>query len=450
MDWTGTNLRTWLTGLLGVALLTSAPALAGPGDHVQAGPVTIIPELSVGVEAASNAYRSEKNEVAGFNFVLSPGLILDVRHPKVRFKLDGRYELRKFFDPNQANLDRFTDFKANLRLDAFPTGVVGFSIRDKATLSNQANDQEWRNNSLISQLRNTLYGGLAIRPGPEFQIDPGFSWSFHNFRIPDADNQLDFNTRNSLTPSLDLAWRFFPNTAFVVEATYDMNRWTTNWAPTNQAFDATLPDGSLRGLGEFLALPDSDHFKAVTGVRGRFTKHLVLVVLAGYGFGDYDEASVAEEAALNPGLGSEADAAEAGFDQDVSLTDAILVTIRPEFDLGWGDKRTFGQLISVTYRKDFADSFFTNYVHQHHVMAGLDSRWGRMVQTHLDGGVRFETYVGEVSRNDIFARVGLDIDVAPVPFFAIRAGAAWVRRDSSDNTVDYDNIQGRFLLTFVY
>lgn len=431
-----------------VALASAAHA--APGDHIQVGAAEIVPSVGVGAEVISNAYLSERNPVVAGAFLLQPGLRVDVDGEKVRFLFDGRYELRKFFDDDVAqDLDQFSNFRVNSALELFPKAIVGFTIRDRAGATNRANDQAFKDNALITQVRNELQGALPIRLG-DVTVEPGVDWAYQIFRIPGRTTQVDFNDRHAYGPTLDLSWRFFPNTAFVVSALYEYNAWSTNWVPTNNPL---LPDdgsGAVRGLGEYLAKPDSHVVKAVTGLRGRITRAFLLDLEVGYGFGDYVDATVADESAADPGIGDEADPAAAGFGSDVSATDAILVFVRPRLDLGWSDERTFGQQLSLSYRKDFLDSFFTNYLHQHAVQATVESRFGKHVRTRLNGGVRFESYVGETSRNDIFPTFDGTLTLLPIRAVPIDLGVVYQKRLSSDRTVEYDNVIGRVMVSFVY
>lgn len=424
-------------------LSSSAVAWAGPGDHIQVGAAEITPSVTVGVEGRTNAYLSESRPVAAFDFVFSPGLRVTVDAPKVYFLFDARYELRKYFDADVADdLDQFSNFQGQLRLDLFPEAVVGFSIRDQASLRNRANDQAFRDNALISQVRNDLGAGIPIRVG-DVALEPGFDWAYQVYRIPGSGDQVDFNNRHAYGPTLDLQWRFFPNTSFFVQGRVDFNRWGENWLSTG---GPAAGAGTTFDYGQFFAKPDSLIFKASTGVRGRITRHFLIDLELGYGYGDYDEQSVIEASSG----GTEADPVAQRFGTDVSATDAILAFVRPRFDLGWSEEARFGQQISVFYRKDFQDSFVTNYVHAHGVGASLESRWGKFVSTRLSGGARFESYVGEIQREDVFPGFDGAIVFLPIRALPIELGVSYQNRISNDATVQYDNVVGRVMVSFVY
>lgn len=440
-------------------LFSASAALAAPGDHIVVGNATVTPEVTVGVEGRSNAYLADPADnpargedspiIPAWDFYLSPALGIDVKGTKLSWNFDGRYELRKFFEPAVATrLDQFSNFSIKSRLEAMPDGVFGFGLHEEARLVSRPTDEEVSADSLNTQFRNDLGLDLKIRPGPELDIVPGGAWAYQEYRIPGVDAQVKFDHRNSYDAKLGVAWRFFPNTAFVVDAAYTFNRWDVNWIPTGDPGTAANPDvGDAGTLGEFLALPDSDFFKATTGIRGRLGRNVLLVLTAGWGFGKYDVDSVIDE---SDGATSEADAAAAGFDQNVTPVDGILASVRVATNLGFDDEQTFGQKVTVEYRKDFEDSFFTNYVAQNHLKASLESRFGKFVNTRFEGSVRFEAYNGEIERRDIFAKVDGAVNITPTRYLTFQVGGFWARRQSSEASVGYDNVQGRFLATFAY
>lgn len=451
------RLVAYATGLL---LTGAGTAYAEPGDHIQIGDsTTITPSISTGVEFRTNSYLSvgsvqsefrRDQAVPSFNFVLKPRLSLNTQTPQAKFGFDGAYELRKWFDPDLAqNLDRFSDFNVNARLDLFPKGKVGLAIRDAAILRNRESDNQWRGNALLTQLRNDLGASATFRVGPDFDLEAGFGWAWHNYLVPGADKQRPLNVRNTFAPELNLHWRFFPNTAFVVETQYQRHQWKTNWIPTEQTI-TDVEGGNIRSYGDFLAMPDSDHFKAMAGIRGRVTRHLVVALMAGWGAGRYNMASVEDESASNPGIGAEADPEAAQFDANVEGIHGLLGLARIQVDLGFTEERPFGQSIEFFYRKDFQDSFFTNYVHQNHLRAGLQSRWTRYLATNFGFGPRFEEYRGEVDRNDIYLRFDFSMRVMPTRYLSFDLGGAWAQRASSQTDVQYDNVQGWLLASFTY
>lgn len=430
------------------ALAASRVAFAGAGDHIQAGPAEIIPSISVGLEAWSNVYLSqgtrvqgiERPEVFGMNFLLSPRLRTKVDHPKVKFAFDGSYSLRKFFQAEVAqDLDRFTDFGLGMRLDAFPRSTVGFYIADDAQLRNQPGDVASYDGTLINQVTNTLTGGIDFRFGPGIRLSPGVAWNYLGVRVPRPNGPEPYNQRNMVSPRLDFEWRFFPATAYIVEARVDFVQWQNNTV-----------DAGGSTLGQTLAIPNSRVYRGITGLRGRLLRFLVLRATIGYGFAEYLPDSVDSQDG-----GAEAE----GFDQNTSAGEGLLANLGMDFDIGHSDARRFGQLIRLDYNRDFVDSFFTNYLSFDRLSGGLRSRWGRWLGTTIDGGVRFERYRGEVNRNDIFVDVGGRVIILPAKWLDVSLGATWFRRASPGNldqgirpapTVEYDNVIGSLNATFTY
>jgi hypothetical protein len=441
---------------IAVGLALSSVAYAEPGEHIRIGDsTTITPELAFGLVFESNPYLAigqaqssspQDAAIPSFSFRVEPALGIDVDTPKLRFGFDGEYRLQKYFDADVAeNLDRFSDFSIKSRIDALPEAALGFRVRESAVFVNRASDNRFFDNSLLSQFRNDLGAGFVIRPGPEFDIELGVDWGYHNFRVPGADGQRGLNNRNSYTPKLGLSWRFFPRTAFVVEASYAANRWSSSLLPKG-----TTTDTAGRISGDYLAIPNSDYVKGMTGIRGRLTKHLVLVAMVGYGGGFYDVDSVAEDAEGQSGTAGDTDPTTQGYDQNVSSLDGILGLVRAEIDLGYTATKPLGAKITAMYRKDFQDSFFTNYVHQHHIRLGVDSRLGRFVGLGGGFGVRLEDYSGEVERRDVFLKIDGGLLLTPLQWLGIDLGASWVQRASGHTEIQYDNTSARLMLNFSY
>lgn len=447
------------------AAWVASSAWAGAGEHVPIGDyTTFTPEITTGVEVRSNSFLSVGRQSASagdqalpsMNFLLAPGLAFHVEHPKVRFDLGGTYELRKYFATALAErLDRFTDFGARARLDALPEGVVGFRLLDNASLRNRTSDNPFRPSALLTQLRNELSGGVVVRPGPDIDIELLGGWNFHNYRVPGAEGQFDFNTRNTGVAQLNVQWRFFPSTAFVFEGQYQGNRWKNHWIPRSAALSGNVDPAVVDPDDSYLAMPDSDFGKFMAGLRGRITRSLVLTVMAGWGVGRYDVDSVAPEAAANPGNFGEDNPDIDGWGQNVSGADGLLALVKADIDLGFTQRKALGQRIGLFYRKDFQDSFFTNYVAQNHIRLGLNSRWGKYLVSNVAAGPRFERYIGEAQdgrgqRRDIYWQVDFGLTVSPTAWFDISAGGFWVQRASNYRDLQYDNVQGHLLLHFQY
>ncbi|MGC6493203.1 MAG: hypothetical protein ACON5B_10235 [Myxococcota bacterium] len=447
----------WVSAALLIATSTmDSSAYASAGDHIRLGATTIVPGVSLGFEGRSNAYLAAGEFITGqprdrvtpaLNLYLAPELGLKTATPQFLFKFDAKYELRKYIVPTRtSNLDRFNDFRVGISLDALRQSVVGFDLKSTVVNRNQNSDNPFFNSALLTQLRTDNRLRLNFRVGPDLVFSAGGRLDWQNYQIPGVSAQRGFNSRSTYGATFDAKWNFFPRTAGVIEASYLQHRWRSNWLSTSDAFGSMSGPGTY---GDFLALPDSDHVKVMTGIRGRFTKRLVLVAMLGYGWGNYLPESVTAEAGRDSG---EADPASVGFDADVKGLDALLVLLKAEADFGFLEERKWGQRLTAMYRKDFQDSFFVNYVEQNHVLAVLDSRWAPMVTTNIKAGVRFEGYKGETSaaRRDVFLTVDARSDIEVLPWMSISPRVMWNQRASQVSDVEYDDVQGHIMLNMTY
>ncbi len=455
-----TLLRNMLVAGLACAGTT---AQASPGEHVRFGPALFVPILETGFEYHSNAYlapgvaqtgREFDAIQSGVAFYLSPQARLDVETPQFLMEFEGKYFMRKQMLRGMNNLDRFQDGQGKLNVELWRRSVVGLSIRDRLASATQPDHRPELQSSLLRQLRNELNAVANFRIGGELFIDVGGGYAYHNYRVPGIEvieGQEDnvFNWRNTYDVQSKIEWRFFPRTALVFEGRYEWNRWDQNVKATG--LTEAPPDGRYH-LGAYLVLPDSQFWKATVGLRGRVTRSLVIQADIGYGMGLYDYTAVLDQVPdiiENP-TGTEFDCSAVGCDQDVKGVDGILASVQAKYDWGYNDKRRFGQLFTVQYRRNFADSYFTNYLAWDFVRGRIDSMWHPKITTYLDFTARFEKYRGEVDRDDtyLWTRLGLDYQTTPWAKLGLLGG--WVQRASSQPTIQYDDFFIRLIAEFQY
>jgi len=426
--------------LIGAALLSgvlATSAWARPGDHIRAGDAVIVPDIDLGMEYRTNIYRREdRNPPGGANLRVAPGIEIRSAGPELEFSVSGEYELRKYFKQTQTSLDRFTDFDFAAALKARKKQAVGVDLRWISGLRNNPTQAWWTDSSFHTQFHNDLDGFLVIRPGPALEFELGGGWAFDDFRVPESgtgDGTRGYDRRNSFGPRVMAKWTFFPRTALVADFGYDWLVWQDNWVSAS---------GNVQGegLGDNLAMPDSQHMRALAGIRGRFTRQFVLTTMLGYGTGSYDEQSVLDEA----GGGGEADPATVGFDADVRGIERLLVEVQGTYELTPDNKLIGG------YRKAFADSWFTNYLAYNHLYAKLLMRVGPRLSTEFGLSARFEGYHGEISRNDIYLRGRADASYHFQDWGAVTAGIWWDERASNTDIVEYDDFNFHLLTTFTY
>ncbi|MFT4627793.1 MAG: hypothetical protein ACI8PZ_006480 [Myxococcota bacterium] len=424
--------------IITATLLSAHAAVAAPGDHIRPSDSTVVtPSLGVGFDYRTNVYRSESAPSSAGSLTITPGLDIGVKSDQVRWRLFGNWVGRKFLfvqaneaippaEPGTrvANLDRFNQFAVGTSLDVFSEEPVGIVLDDRATLQNNNADADLAKAPFTTQIRNRLQGGLRVSPGPALDLVLGGHHAFDEFRTPGPEGQQSFNTRNTFGPDLNVEWRFFPRTALVFNLEYSAVRWR----------DSVVLADSGDSIGTFqgeVALPNSSQVKARTGIEGQFTEKVYFDFLVGYGIATYDEAS-AETVKIDGAIG-----------EDVRGLDGLLIATEARYQ--FVEKAN----LKLGYRKDFLDSFFTNYVAYHYAYAGVGVPVGP-VDTSLTYGARFEAYRGDAQRDDIFNRVALDLAINTTDYMSVDLGTWWQQRASSDIAVEYDDWNVHVGATFTY
>ncbi len=407
-----------------LTIFLGAAANAAPGDHIRAGDAVFVPDIDIGVEYRSNVLRSDDNPAPGANLRVSPGVALEVDNPMNEFHLGGEWELRKFVFAGDdgsgrtaseriARLDQYNEFSLDAGLDALKQEVVGIQLANTAAARDNLTDSSLTNASYNTRIRNSLSGGIRISPGPALAIVPGGVWSYDDYRAVGSANRR-YNQRNAYGPNLNTKWDFFPRTSFLLNASYMINDWAENQITADV-------DDSLNG--GVIETRNSRHFKFETGLTGRFSTKIFLDVVAGYGFAVYDGADPAENLKGLNGLRT-------------ALQVRYAMTEGAQFSLG--------------YRRDFTDSYFTDYIAYNNVFAQLQANIADF-RPSAKFSARTEGYVGSLeSRDDVMLRFDLNTAYDIQEWAAISSGFAWQQRASSDQEVEYDDFQFRLFGTFTY
>jgi hypothetical protein len=435
--------------LLAVAgLLLATTAAAEPGDHIRVGDAVITPDLEAGFEYRTNVYHEEENPQGGGNLRIAPGLEVVVEGEDARFSLASEYEARKQvfveFDPaaiplaeratlDQAqavsNLDRWSDFSAQAAASLARQTVIGLELADQIAYRNQVVDSELSDSPFLTQFKNALTGQVRLSPTGAVQFRPGGFWTYDDFRVPeyfgfalqDANEHEPFNVRNTYGPSLSAAWSFFPNTAWVIDAKYAWVEWRED------SISSLLANPTGGVPGQALAKPDSNQLRVTTGLRGRITPKFTVDLQGGYGQAIYDENSVVTS-----------DPAAA-----IDTRTFLLVA-----QVGWQPKEGSG--VSLGYRKDFEDIFFTNYVSYHQVFLQANTVLDDRLDLLARYGIRLESYVGAVTRHDTFMRGSFETNYHFSDWAALGATVWWQSRFSDDELVEYDDVGVLISATFQY
>lgn len=378
-----------MTGVVTLGIALAGVASAAPGDGVQLGNSTeFFPHLELGFRSRSNLTQSPDNPVAGVGFTVSPGARLVHDTPSSRVLLNGNYRLVKFFTRRLSGLDQFNDFDVSLDAQLFRQSPIGLVVSNRADLVNNNATDRVGNTPFVTRTRNDASAGFQIRPGSVLLMDLRGTYEYDDIRVPfgaiDSDTR-GLNTRHGFGGRWDVEYRFFPRTSFVVEGNAGRYNWVNNVVERGAS-------------GRQFALPDSTQARVLTGLRGRISERLVTVLQVGYGVADYDVASV--EASCPGGSADCSPSAEQPFDAKLSGLQRLLVVTQLSYELAEGRNLTIG------YRKDFDDVFFTNYMAYHQLYASAGTNVGERIKLKGDVSMRLEAYRGALERNDTFLMAG--------------------------------------------
>lgn len=418
-------------------VLGTAAAQAGPGDHIRTGDTTIIPDIDLGVEYRTNTYRAPSDPTAGTNLRIAPGLELGVENPDNAFALSGEWQVRKYLflaveDPDiRADairaVDRFNDFNVGADLEVLKQESVGLKLTERVTLRNNATDRGVLGNPFVTQVRNALGGGLRISPGQALHITPGVEWAYDDFRVADSEPfRTRFNSRNTYGPTLAARWDFFPRTGFVLYGSGSWHAWSES--------EVAVVDPST-GVGGSLAIPDSTHIKVLTGLEGRFTERIFVDLLFGYGNALYQASAT--------GVIDEAVA-------DLKGAEGLIGSIQTRYKLIREDEASAE--VAVGFKRDFEDSFFTNYVSYNNVYGSAGFSVGGF-RPRIKHTIRFEDYSGAVVRNDVLNRFESEIAYGFNDWGEVSGGFFWQQRgivQTNLKNAEYDDFTFRLNSTWTY
>ncbi|MFK7929566.1 MAG: outer membrane beta-barrel protein [Myxococcota bacterium] len=409
-----------------VGLCASTTAVAEPGEHIQLGSNTeLAPDVDVGFQYRSNVTQNAAQPVGGLNLTITPGARLTYENPATKVSLSGDYKIVKYFTGALSNADQFNDFDVTFSGDFLKDRSVGFYLRERPSLVNN-NAGNLGNTPFHTRFRNDLSGGLQIRPGPVLQFDLGGSFQYDNIRVPpgSADGGSDSRGLNSRIGGggvLKSEWKFLPRTSLVLDGDLTRFGWQQN---------------AVSGGGNTVQLPDSTHFRIMPGLRGRLTERVVVVAQLGYGSASYGSGAGATACTTQPDCGDQSKLA--GLQR-------LLAVAQVEYELAEG------RSVSIGYRKDFDDVFFSNFMAYHRVYGAVTSDFGTRVSTGATASIRQESYRGEVSRNDVFLDVGGQATYRIREWVSATGGLGYQQRlSASTPNVQYNDVQPRLLMTFSY
>lgn len=434
----GAVLRAAAAGVVVTAAVAmSSAAQAGAGDHVKLGNnTTLAPDVDLGFQYRSNIAQANSSDgtterIGGVALTVAPGARLNYETPSTLVNLTGDYRLVKYFTSVTSRADQFNDFDVNLDGDFLRDAPVGFYIHERPALVNNNADQ-FGNTPFHTRFRNEANAGLNIRPGAILQLKVGGAFEYDNIQVPPDATGTDvraFNSRLGYGADWDAQYLFLPRTAIVVEGDYRFYDWRRNF------ISGTNNPG--------VAIPDGQQFRLLGGLRGRVTERVVVVGQLGYAASPYSVESV-QNACPDPGATQCTPSALNQFDEKLDGLERLLVTFQVSYQLDEG------RSVTVGYRKDFDDSFFTNYMAYNRVYGTLASTLGTRMSASATASVRQESYRGEVTRNDVFFDIRGDSTYRLRDWASITGMLIYQQRLSQVSSAQYWDVQPRVFATFTY
>lgn len=448
--------------------------LAGGCEAAHAGTVPR-PEASLktGVEYHSNAFLSDGtiNEIEpGLSVLLKPQLAFARDEGAHAFNVRGAWNLRKYLDvtPDNAfittNLDRWRDMDVDGSFDLRRESSVGFRADDHfeviSTPAELATAEEGTDAN-IRLTSNDLRGGVVYRPGDAgsaLELALLGNYGLDRYDVPDllaTAANANINNRTNYGPLLDVRWRFLPRTSLVARASMNWLDWENNLV------SAVGADVSAAGTpyGSFIGKPDASKWHFGGGLRGQVTDRLATVVEVGFGQMTYDETSVA--AALGAATDELALVGEENYARDLAtFGEGLTANLLVRYALGSvvGDRPRHA--VSLAYKKDFQDAFFTNYNAFNSFSAQYTGNVGQAVVVDLEGTFRLDGYHGEIARTDAVFRVrsGLTWQQSKDSRLNLALGAGWNERACADAEcegggyygVQYDDFYGTFGVSYKF
>lgn len=445
-----------------VGLSCLAPHVrAEPGDHVRIGDATLTPSVMTGVEYHSNVYLEDgyRDAVTGAPaWLLNPRAKVDLDRPDWKFELGAGYTLKLFFDTapkdgiNVPNLNQYSNFDANLGLNALTRSLVGVRLDDRFEVKNSPTEtQTAEGNANIVTTSNDTNAGVVVRPGSALEIGVLGRLGVDNYNVPYAlledGTNPNLNNRVTYGPVIDAKWRFLPKTSLTSLSSVTWNRWN------DHLVSALGPDSGV-SYGEFLGKPDSVIWKTLWGVRGQVTPKVAIQLQAGYGQGYYDEQSVLDEASSIPSSSSELDLiGEENFATDLTgFSQGLLVNAQ----VSWAP--VAGHNFILGYQKDFQDAFFTNYVLYNYGLFRYEGTFAKRLGATAEFTYRLDGFHGEVARHDSNVTAKVTAAYKITDYLSTGLAGGWTERACADAScqddqfyfTQYDDFWGQLGITFTY
>lgn len=444
-----------VVGLVACAHARAAFAQDAPPErrYVRVGTAELAPKVTFGGEYDSNAYHEQDHEHDVFSIVVEPSATLAHKTESTILDAHATYHLQKYLDfkkawPHYANLDRYRDGHAGLKLQILPKAPAGVNLDGRLVSTDRPSEALYSPASaLIHRFTSQATGHLVARPGQALEFQGGMYVMWDDYKVPETANpemNENYNSRLSYAALLQGRWKFFPRTTVVLDGKWEWFEWDNNLI--NIQSEPGVEPGAH---GSYLGSPDGDMLKVRAGLQGKVTERLGVNLSGGWVWGTYDEQSVLDEAALLiPDLeASVDDDLSQGFGRDVQGIDRLTVTLVGEYAVDQASR------FSAGYVRDVQDVYFTNYLVYDYVYGKYRRIFTPRFGAAVEGGYRREAFRGEVSRDDHVLRAKGDLTYAINRWLSTTVGVWWDERASVGGVhpdVEFDNVNVHLHLIATY
>lgn len=248
-----------------LALLLNLYSVRAEGNGLLIGETRL--HLGLGIEGGYDTnvnYQPSVHSYPDATLHIKPKLKLQTPPKGILFELGGDIDAVKYFGIDNSQTADYSTLNAdaNLSLTINPQGQLKLILSDLFSRNNDPRSDAIGN---FNRTTNSAGGALNYIPsGGAFEIETGYRFYFDLF---DNETGLSYMDAISHQPYINIKWRFFPKTAFVINASMDARSYPNQFNKDGVTFTNQ----------------DQMGVRASTGLMGLMTPRLSTILKAGYG-----------------------------------------------------------------------------------------------------------------------------------------------------------------------
>lgn len=256
---------------------TSMDVNAAPGEGLSFGKFYVSPSLKLNVSYDSNVRRISEDfaEAVGTDVAASailevnPALNVAYKTQDLAVSVAYSHLLKQYFSDELSKYSYLDDFTGRVAVDLFSERKVGLSVYEEFAKRNYAGRGATAgDDDSVTGTMKRVYSNLAFdarySPGSALDIIAGVKWlyDFQDLTNENIENEA-IPFKNELGYHLRAKWRFFPKTAWIMDASYANGKWE-----------------NLSNLGKTDTV---SQWGVITGLNGAITESFQLSAFLGYG-----------------------------------------------------------------------------------------------------------------------------------------------------------------------